>query len=311
MYLIYGDSFRLIEEEIAKIVKNENNIVTMDLLSCDLYDVLTEAQYVSMFQEKKYIIVKNANFFTANSKTSEEEIEAFMKYMKEPASLTTLIFTTYEKIDSRKKVVKTFSSLHKVISVHLLNTNDLLNKLRDYVFHNKYKIDTDTLHYIVTACQNNYDLAYNELNKLFLYYNEPQLIQLADVKQIVSRALMDNHFKFVEAVVEKDMKRALRILNDLYTLKVDPIQLIMLLAREYRLMYSALTLRECGYPKSKIGKELGLQDWQIDKLLRNCSLYYKDTLAGLLKQLSILDYKLKKGDMDRFMALKTFLLEIE
>ena len=100
MYLIYGDSFRLIEEEIQKIVKEETNVVTLDLYSVSLTDVLVEAGYVSLFEEKKILLVKNASFFTS-AKTNEEEIEAFLNYMEQPNPLTTVIFTSYEKIDAR------------------------------------------------------------------------------------------------------------------------------------------------------------------------------------------------------------------
>lgn len=309
MYLIYGESFRLIEEEIAKIVKEETNVVTMDLFSVSLQDVLVEAGYVSLFEEKKFLIVKNAFFFTS-AKSSEEEIEAFLNYMEHPNSSTTLIFTTYDKIDARKKVTKKFGEKNKIINVGNLKPNDLVSKVRDFFFRKKYKIDTETIQYIVNACGNNYDLIYNEVNKLFLYYGEPQTISLEDVKQIVSKSIEDNHFRFVEAVMAKDIKKAVRLLEDLYVLKVEPITLLMLLAREYRILYSALTLRSMGYPIPSISKLLGLQDWQVEKSLRMGSSYYLNDLAVFLKQLAELDYEIKSGKTDRFLALKTFLLTI-
>ena len=309
MYLIYGESFRLIQEHIDKIIKNETNIVTMDLHSVTIEEIITEARYVSLFEEKKFLIVKNAYLFTS-AKSKEEDIELLLEYIENPTPLTTLIFTSYEKIDARKKVTKKFGEKNKIINVGDLKTNDLISKVRDYVFNNKYKIDTETIQYIMNACGNNYDLIYNELNKMFLYYMEPQMITLDDVKQIVSKSLQDNHFKFIEAVVSKDIQKAMRILDDLYVLKVDPISLFMLLAREYRLMYSAMTLRSMGYPMQVISKNLGLQDWQTEKSLRMSSMYYKETLASYLKRLAALDYTIKSGEADRFLVLKTFLLEI-
>lgn len=310
MYLIYGESFRLVEEEIAKIIKKETNIVTMDLSTTSIQDVLTEATYVSLFQEKKILIVKNAYLFTS-AKTKEEDIEIFLSYMESPSSLTTIIFVTYEKIDARKKITKSFEKKYRIINVGGLSRNDLMSKVREYVFSNSYKIDTDALQYIVNACGDNYDLIYNELNKLFLFYGEPQSIQLADVKEIVSKSLQDNNFKFVEAVIEKDMMKSLRILEDLYTLKVDPISLLLLLAREYRLIFSVKLLSSLGYPKSVVSKKIGLQDWQTERVLRNASSYYEDTLKEYLKKLAILDYQIKKGETDKFLALKVFLLSLD
>ena len=196
MYLIYGESFRLIEEEIQKIIKNETNSVTIDLMDSNIEDVLTEATYVSMFEEFKFIIVKNALLFTS-SKEKEEDVQKILNYMENPVPSTTIIFTTYEKIDNRKKVTKAFEKKYKIINVGGLSKMDLIAKGRELIFKNKYKIENETLEYITESCQNNYDLIYNEIQKLFLYYETPSTIRLEDVKEIISKSIVDNNFKFV------------------------------------------------------------------------------------------------------------------
>lgn len=310
MYLIYGESFRLMEEEIKKIIGKNQNVITLDLSSSTINDVFMEASYVSLLEEEKFIVVKNVSFFSS-SKGQEKEIELFLDYLNHPLTKTTVILTTYEKIDARKKITKLFKEKYKIISVDQLSNDDLINKIKDYVKKNKYKINLEVIQFIMRCCNNHFDLIYNELNKLFLYYNEPQEIRLEDVKQIISRPLIDNNFKFVEAVIDKNFKNALKILEDLYALKVDPIALILLLAREYRLMYSINVLMREGYRKNNISKELGLQEWQIDKILKNNAKYGQEDLREYMKRLAILDYEIKSGNADKFLGLKTFLLEIE
>ena len=310
IYLITSESFRLMEEEVKKIIKNSSNILTIDLLEATIEDVITEATYVSMFAEQKYIIVKNADFF-GSGKIKEAEIELLEKYLENPVSLTTIIFETYNKIDLRKKITKEINAKYKIINIPPMYRNDLIPKIRNYVMDNKYKIDTDTINYIIDACYNNYDLIISELNKIFLYYDENDKIILSDVKEMVSKSLVDNNFKFVEAVINKDFILALKILEDLYVLKVDPINLLMLLAREYRLMVSVLILNETGTNKFNIMKELNLQDWQLDKYVYYLVNYDKKTLYNYLKRLAELDIAIKSGNLDKYMALKIFLLEIE
>lgn len=309
MYLLYGESFRLMEDEIEKIINQNPNRITMDLNTSTLKDVLEEASFVSMFQEQKYIVVRNAQFFTTD-KSNEKDIELFLKYIENPVSLSTILFTTHRKVDTRKKVYKAFSKKYKVIQVDITDKINLMNKIRDIVFKNQYKIDNETLEYILNACQNKYDLIYNELEKLFLYYHEPQKIELEDVKQIVSRSLQDNNFKFIDAVIQKEMPLALSILEDLYTLKVDPIVLISLLAREFHYMYSVHFLLRQGYSLSSISSKLGLQDWQAKKYSKNANLYYENDLEEYIKELGKLDYRVKTGKGNRFLELKTFLLKV-
>ncbi len=309
MYFVSGESYRLVDEEIKKIVKNETNVITIDLNQSSLVDVIQEATYVSMFQEKKFLIVKNASFFSAG-KGKDEDLEILFKYMENPIKLSVIIFVSYEKADARKKIYKEFSKKYKIILVNNLSANDLAIKIRDICFQNKFKINDETISYILRVVGSNFDFIYNELNKIFLYYQEPQKIELTDVKEIVSKTLFDNNFKFIEAVVNKNVNLSLKILEDLYALKVDPIALIMLLVREYRLMLSVYLLAQKGIRKNEIGKQLGLQDWQIDKLEKANRNYYEDDLKNHLKKLATIDYKIKSGTGEKFLELKTFLLEI-
>ena len=84
----------------------------------------------------------------------------------------------------------------------------------------------------------------------------------------------------------------------------------MLLAREYRLMLSVSILMSNGFPKKEVFKKLGIQDWQLEKLLKESSNYYQDDIKELLKELANIDYRIKSGNGDRFLELKTFLLKV-
>lgn len=310
MYLVYGESFHLINEEVEKITKNSPNIVTMDLNINTLEDVLTEATYVSMFNEEKYIIVKNSYIFTSK-KVHDSVVDLFLKYMENPVPLSKIIFTSLENIDLRKKLTKNFKEHYRIINTNIVKRDDLIYKLREYVRSNKYKIETEAINYLITNLQSNYDLIYSELNKLFLYYNEPCMITYEDVKNITSKCLNDNNFKFVESVINKDLNTANNILKDLYTLKVDPIALISLLAREYRLILYTKILMSNGFYKDSLTKKLSLQDWQVDKLIKEGNNYSDSEIKKYLKFIAEIDYKIKRGIYDKFMALKLILINIE
>ncbi len=309
MYLIYGESFRLIEEEIAKIIKEETNIISLDMIQLSLEEIIKEATYVSLFHEKKILIVRNANFFSSE-KNKEEDLDIFYKYMENPIPFTTILFITFQKIDTRRKVYKEFIKKNKVIILPPLSNSETTAKIKDLFLKKNYKVESEILQFLINACANNYDLIYNECQKIFLYYSKPQQIQEADVKNIVSKSLTDNNFKFVEAVISRNISLALKILEDLILLKVDPIALIMLLAREYRMMICVYTLQHSGYKKTDICKNLKMQDWQVEKIIKETSGYYIENLKKNLKNLAIIDYEIKSGKKDKFLELKLFLLRI-
>ena len=309
IYLITGDSIRLIDEEIKKIIKDNTNVETFDLNVIDLESLLEEASYLSLFNEKRFIIAKNASMF-GTEKINEKNNELLLKYLDNPNDNTVLIFTYNGKSDSKKKIVKTIKEKYKLINIEKLNYNDLVEKIRLIVKKDGYTIDTDSINYLINNCLNNYDLIYNEIEKIKTYYSNPCKFIFEDIKQIVSKSIEDNNFKFIEAVVNKDLKKTFNVLEDLSLLKIEPITLINLLAREYRLMHMIKTLYGDNNNLNYISKELKLQNWQTEKMLKNSFSYTLEELEENLLTLTECDIQLKSVYFDKYTLLKSYLLKL-
>ena len=183
VYVINGESYFLINEEISKIIKDSKNITTFDLNINTLEDVIIEAGYYSIFQEDKYIIVKNANFF-GSSKLSEDDTNLLINYLDSPQDNTIIIFVCNEKLDLRKKITKLVKDKYSLKVINNLKVYEIENRLKMYFQKNKMSIDEDSLKYIISNSLNNYDLIMMEVEKLILYYNKPSNISYNDVKNI-------------------------------------------------------------------------------------------------------------------------------
>ena len=309
IYLITSDSIKLIDEELKKILKKETNIETFDLNNVELEDILIEAQYVSMFNDKRVIVVKNANIF-GSGKIVEKKAELLLKYLESPNENTILIFTYNDKCDTRKKVTKLIKEKYSYIEIPKLSFNDLTNKIRNNLKSDGFSIESDSINYIINNCLNNYDLIYNELEKLKLYYDNPCKISFNDVKKIISNNIDDNNFKFIEAVINNDLERAFKLLDDLSLLKVEPISLVSLLAREYRLLYCTKTLYDDKRDLNSISCELKLQNWQVEKMLKNSFKYTYDELENNILNLNECDVQMKSVYFDKITLFKTYLLKM-
>ena len=105
------------------------------------------------------------------------------------------------------------------------------------------------------------------------------------------------------------MSEAIHLLEEFFSLKVDALQLLNLLAREYRLMYYYKILERLRKSSREIMSELKLQDWQVQKVMRNASGYHQDDLKDYLIELSKIDYGIKSGQSDKNLALYNFLVQ--
>ena len=295
LYLLVSNSYHILDEEIKKIVKDEKYEV-IDYLKTTLEDIVMEASYSDLFSNKKILIIKNATFFSTKIDTT-----ALDKYLLNINPNTILIFTC-SNIDERLKIVKTFKDSYNYKINNILYQKDIVNKLIEIAEKKDYNLSIESAIYISKSSLDNYDIAYNNLEKIFLYYNKPCKINESDVINLVSVSLEENNFKFIESVINNDTE------NDLKIKKIEPLSLFNLLAREYRLM---LILKEEYQKKSRsyIMKLLNIRDWQLEKLLKQASRYNREYLEDKLIEICEYDYQIKTGKIDKFLALELFILD--
>ncbi len=304
IHLITSNSFKIIKENIKKIA-GENNLLIFNMEEQTIENLLEEIFYPSLEQTKKFILVKNADFLTSNKKT-EINLDPLINYLNNPDENVILIFVN-DSVDSRKKIVKLIKEKYNFIN-NELDYKNIYNYLNNYVKKHNFIIDYETINYLVSIYGLNYDLIVNELDKLFLYFENSTNIKFREAKDIVSKPLNDNNFKFVEAVINKRINEMYEYLNDLKVYKVEPITLIILLAREFRLIYYIKKLEKNN--SKEIMSILGLAEWQINKLHKASFNFTEKEILKHLHTLSIMDEKIKSGKIDKNIALTTVLLNI-
>ena len=253
--LISSDSKTLIDQKLKEIIGESTNVLKYPFGEVSLTDILEEASYVSMFEEEKFLIVKNADFF-GKDKLNEKDTEKLIQYLENPYPLTTLIFTTYEACDQRKSITK---KIQEVGEFYLITApkNYELNEEVKKLLH-LYKVDDVTVRYVNEACLGNYDIIVNEIGKLDLYFEKGSTITLDQMKKIIVSNVNDNVFKFVNAVISKDYRTTFSLLNDFEVIKIDVFQLVNVLAREYRLMFYYKILENKKYNRSEMAKSMKL-----------------------------------------------------
>lgn len=307
IYLISNESYRLINKEIKKIVKN-NNFEIFNMNKSSIKEILEEASYFSLDNNQKYLVVTNADVFSAD-KVNDTTTDSLLNYFNNPNLNTVIIFTTQKPIDSRKKIVKELKSKYKIINTPKMDKKTINSLLTNYVKEQDFDIDWETVNYVINNSYSNLDIMFNELDKIMLYYNFPCRIKYQDVVAIVGTELDNNNFHFVSAVVEKKLDEALKLLNSLKIYKVDSNVLATLLAREYRLMYYVKKMYQNKISLSEICSNLSLADWQVNKLYNNGIHYSESELLKNLVDLCNIDMNIKKGIWDKDIALYGFLLD--
>lgn len=313
-YLIVSETIYFMEEKLKELKSGIDNVITFNLQENTIDEVLEEASYLSMFNDDKCVIVKNAKFVGSttkdNSNKTKEQAEKVLKYLEKENPHTRLIFLYNGKVDNKKKFVSIMKENNHLFIYPSLTKTDIKNELSKIVGEAKYKIDDKSLWHIINQSNGNFDLAINELKKIMLYYNKPCQIMYDDVIHLTAKTVDENNFKLVDSIIERDLANALLYLNEAKILKVEPSVILSLLYREFRLMLSSLILEKKKTSYNSILQELRLADWQYQKVKNNLRLYNEQEIKEEIVKLSDLDYKYKSGLINHDVILISYIIDL-
>jgi len=305
MYLLYGLNDYLIKKYIKQILE-ENSLTDIDVTNYNLdtdkiNDIIHDAETISLFTPKKAIIVDNAVVFKNNT-IDQTELE---KYLNNPNLDTILIFIVHdEKVDERKKITKLFRSKYKVIELNDQTIYPIVSKMFD-----GFKIDKKTIEFFIDRVGNNLMLLEQEANKIMIY-KESGEITIDDIKLLTSKTVEVDLFKLIDAIITKDKNTAMTIYNEMLKMKEEPIAIIITLANQIRIMYQTKELYNLGYLESDMASLLNIHPFRVKKAREKARSYSSEVLLSYLEKLADLDLNIKKGIIDKDMALEMFILQI-
>ena len=308
VYVIYSSSYRLLEDTLRKVIK-DNSYTIYNLDDESLEDVLNDASYFTLFDDKKYMVVKNVTCFSANKRGTDfgKRDEYLLNYLNEPNDNTVLILVLKEKMNGTKKISKLVKERYNYIEITNPNQKETRDIINTFLKKNKIKLDYDEVTYIINSLDNNYDLIMNELEKLLLY--DKKDISFKDLTNIISSNVLDNNFKFIEHIMNKDIKKVFKYYDDFLLNKNSPIMLMSMLANEYRNIYLVKKMM-MNNNKNDIMNKLDIRfSFQLDKLINYSYSYKEIDLENKLLELCDLDYEIKQGSITDKLALELFLLK--
>ncbi|MBR4230537.1 MAG: DNA polymerase III subunit delta [Bacilli bacterium] len=308
-YLIACDSYKLVKEQVDKITGDSLNVIKYDLRINTLNEVINEANYFSLLNEQKYIIVHADNLLKASKKEEKKEdasddAKLLENYFKNPNDKCSLIFISYEMPDKRKKIYKLFMDKGHVIINEPLNKKDLTYKCIDLLKDKGFAVDYETANYIVENSYVNYDILTNELEKIYSLLT-PQKIVIDDLKDIISISITNTSFEFINAIINRDLKRAVESSKNFERLKIEPAMIIVMLAKEFQIMNLLLN----GMNKKEVQYMFHKEDWQMKNYLVNVEKYTKNEIKKAIIKLADYDYKYKSGLLDKSVIIELLTLD--
>lgn len=309
-YLLYGLERFLIDKEIKNIINKEKiddiNISKYDLEFNTIKEILDDANTVSLFSSKKLIIIENSFIFSRTTKKIDN-IELIEEYLKQKnVDVIILFINPNEKLDSVKKLVKIIKEKGVIKEFNpLKNINSAVTN-----FFENYKLDPGVIELLISRVGNNLDIIYQEIEKLKIYKINDKIITKQDILDLTTEVIDVDIFKFVDDIINKNKKDAIKTYKQLLKLNEEPIKIIALIASKFRLMYQACILTKKGYTEQQISEILSVHKYPVHLAIVAGYKYNPKILLKYLNDLADLDIGIKTGEKDKELALELFILNL-
>lgn len=311
IYILYGTINYLINKEISKIIEDNNideiNINKYDLTNTYLTDIINDASSMSLFDDKKVIIVNNSYIFTGTTKKALEQDSTILEnYLNNINDNTILIFiVNNDKLDERKKITKLIKKIGIVKEFNSIDNISLVKEL-----FSDYNISTDNIKYLLERVGDDTTLLATEIGKIKIYKDKDKNITKDDITNLISKSLEVNNFKLIDAIINKNKNEAIMLYQDRIKLNEEPIAIIIALANQIRIMYQVKELYLNGYTENNIASILKIHPYRVKLANQNSKKYDSDILLNYLKQLANLDISIKTGKIDKQLGLELFILAL-
>lgn len=305
VYLLYGTEDFEIEEEIKKLSKDidEMNISKYDLNNDMLSLALEDAKTISLFSDKKLVIVDNANMFTGSTSKDSELIEEYLNHINENTTLVLIVHN--DKLDTRKKITKLIKKVGKVQEFNdELDTTSLVRRL-----FKDYNIDYKTIQLFIDRVGNNPIIIQSEINKIKIYKDNDKNITEEDILNLTAKLIEIDIFKLIDYIVRKNKEKALELYYEMLKMNEEPIKIVVILANQFRIMYQSKELLKKGYSEKDIANTLKIHPYRVKLAIQNSRNYTSDILLKNLNALADIDIGIKTGTINKDLALELFILK--
>lgn len=314
---LYGpDSYRS-RQKLDEIIRQNQeahksglNLIVIDCTNSDFQDFQNALGTISMFEEKKLIILKGA----LASPSFEKSIGDYKTRML--AGQDNVVFYEDGKVDSRKSLFKFLKEKSSAQEFELLEGEGLKTWVEREFRGHGFELDPKAFNLLILYCGSDTWRISNEAKKLVANKaggakeGGKKKISEEDVKNLVKGSMEIGIFKAIEAVSAKNKKLALKYLHSLLEKGDSPLYLLSMVNYQFRNLLAIKDLldRKTQYPL--LAKKSGLHPFVVKKSLEACRLFSLAELKKIYRKIFQIDLEIKTGKIEPETALDFLLASV-
>lgn len=295
--LIVGEEDFLADEVLARLLDEalprEDRGLNLDVLdgAAPVGDILTRLDTAPFFGPARVVVVRRLEAMR------EADQEALVTYLERGDSPSVAIFVARE-IDRRRRLFQTFRKVATIIECRPLPPRELPVWIAARFKAADRRTAPGVAESLAALAGGSLRDLDHEVDKIVAYAGERSVVMVADVEAIATRLGEASIFTLVDAVGGRDASGALRALHDILSTH-EPLQVLFMIARQFRLILRAHQLGGKGVPASALPEQLSLHPFVARKISEQARGYRTDQFAAIFAALEGADRAIKTGSPPR------------
>lgn len=307
VYLLYGQEDYLKKQYRDKLrnalippgdTMNSASFEGKDIRPGEIIDL---AETMPFFADRRLILIENSGLF----KSAGEELAEYMKAI----SPTAVFVFVEEEVDKRSKMFKNVKAAGRVVEFTRQSEQVLIQWILTRLKREQKNITQATMQKFLQTTGTDMEYIDKELEKLLCYCINKDVIETADVEAVCVQQTTNKIFDMVNAIAEKNQKKALDLYYDLLALREPPMRILFLIARQFQILLQVKELSGKGHDNKFIAQKAGVPEFALRRSLGQAKSFTRDRLLKAVTDCVETEEAVKTGNMNDRMAVELLIVK--
>ncbi|MGN0354841.1 MAG: DNA polymerase III subunit delta [Muricoprocola sp.] len=308
VYLLYGEETylkRQYKKKLQDAVVSPEDTINLNCYegkNISLKEVIDQAETMPFFSDKRLLVLENSGFF----KNAVPEMAEYLEHMPE----TTVIIFVEEEVDKRNKLFKAVKNKGRVVNFERQKTDTLFRWILGILKREGKNITRSTMELFLEKTGDDMENISMELEKLLCYTMDREVITSEDVETICTTQTVNKVFAMIDAIADKQQKKALDLYYDLLTLKEAPMRILFLISRQFQILLLVKELREQGYNGSTLAEKASVPPFTVKNYVRQAGYFTMDQLRKGITLMVETEEAVKTGKLSDTLAVELIIVQM-
>ncbi len=268
-------------------------------------EIISAAETMPFMADRRLLLLRDFPAVTGRGEADEK----LLAYLPNAPATAVILFYCVLPV-KQKKIKNLVQKLGGLVDFTPLSDQELSSFVTE-TFHALGKeCDARTADFLVFTVGRDLNQLQAEIRKIAAYHPDQPRLDPADVQALATPSTESKVFAMVDAVVAGQADKAFLTLRNLLANGENPVMILSMLLRQYRLLQQVKILQFEKKPASQIPSAMGLSGWAGSQYLRQAATYTGRQVREAVSFCLETDLQVKSGLLRQDSALEGLMLKL-